>query len=180
MARPWRGTGFDRSGAVVSREVNWDFMFDPPAIHEDDSCEACHEAHESEHVVAKNALEWPAQFPCCVERFAEMKAEGEICERHPFAYHEAADKKTGAPLYCEACSDSVRAGFAFYVELPEDPTWKPEPDYFVTASEHPMFPVHGNVDAELFLKHRINLPVTPTFETWVAKGRPVWRGEVRP
>jgi hypothetical protein len=167
-------------GAVVSREVNWDFMFDPPAIHEDDDCSSCHEAHVSEGDVAKNALEWPAQFKCCVDEFEEMKADDRICARHPLSYFEAANKKTGDGIYCEACVDSVKARFAYYVDLPGDPEWKPEPSYFITASDHPKLPVHGNVGGEQLLTARVDLPLTPSYETWVAKGRPVYRGEVTP
>lgn len=88
--------------------MNWDFMFDPPSIHEDDSCESCHSEHVSENMVYQNATEWPAQFPCCVSELEDMKADGRICMKHPTAYFEPAG--SGGSVTCLKCGAASVAG----------------------------------------------------------------------
>ncbi len=52
----------------------------------------------------------------------------------------------------------------------------PQPDYHVVKSNHPAFPVHGNVGKEEAEKCGIKIPKTPTFEAWVRSGRMCYRG----
>lgn len=94
---------FDTPGA----DSAYDKWQNPPDIHEDDSCEMCHTAHVSGGEVAKNALEWPAQYPCCVDEFEELKATGGVCLKHPLAYFEPAG--SGGVVTCAKCgSPSVK------------------------------------------------------------------------
>lgn len=134
------------------------------------NCPDCHAIHVSSGEVAENSL--TLDFKCCKDEFAEMVAAGRACARHPFSYVE--------PGYCEGCADSVFAKFAFYIDFPEIPDWKPEPSYFVTASDHPMIPLYGNVGADQLKKAGVDIPETPSYKSWVAMGRPVYRGEVLP
>lgn len=74
----------------------------------------------------------------------------------------------------------VVARFAFYWDPFNDGEFQTRPleSYIITESDVPSLPVGGNVDGEALLAAGVPLPVTPTYETWVRMGKPVYRGEV--
>ena len=70
---------------------------------------------------------------------------------------------------------TVRAKFAYWA-----PPWhdiKPDPSYIVVESDNPNLPLYGNVCGEQLLQEGVPLPLTPSYETWVQKGSPVFRGK---
>lgn len=71
----------------------------------------------------------------------------------------------------------VRARFAFWQEGFADDE-APFASYMVLESDNPSIAVGSNLSGETLLNAGVPLPVTPTFETWVNMGRPIYRGEV--
>jgi len=67
----------------------------------------------------------------------------------------------------------VKAVFAFYHDpFEEIPAMA---SYYITESNHPALPEHGNVDAETLIKNGCKVPKTPTYDKWVRKGKKVTR-----
>ena len=52
----------------------------------------------------------------------------------------------------------------------------PLAEYHIIESNHPEFPVGGNVDAERLIRCEQKVPRTPSYEKWVRQGRPCFRG----
>lgn len=70
---------------------------------------------------------------------------------------------------------TVRARFAFWQEAIEDvPAYA---SYIIIESDVYALPIGGNVDGDALLAAGVPLPVTPTLQTWINAGRPVYRGE---
>jgi len=64
--------------------------------------------------------------------------------------------------------------FAYYTDpFEEIPA---EPSYLILESEVKSLPKHGNVCHEQLRKEGINIPMTPTYQTWVNMGKPIYRG----
>lgn len=49
--------------------------------------------------------------------------------------------------------------------------------YFITDSNHPALPLHGNVGADQLIEAGVKVPKTPTLEQWIKKGRPCFGGQ---
>jgi hypothetical protein len=83
------------------------------------------------------------------------------------------DNKLGICQECEKGKIKVCALLAFYhpgfEEIP------PTASYIIKESNHPNFPVHGNIGKETFEKYGIPIPYTPTYEEWIKLGKPIQR-----
>lgn len=54
----------------------------------------------------------------------------------------------------------------------------PQPEYHIVASNHPIFPVNGNISLSDALTYGLTIPRTISYEKWVKRGRPCYRGPV--
>lgn len=68
----------------------------------------------------------------------------------------------------------VKAKFAYWWS--GEYGYAPQPSYLIIRSNHPALPLHSNVGLEELKKNNIDVPRTPTFEKWVKRGRPCFRG----
>jgi len=68
----------------------------------------------------------------------------------------------------------VKVQFAYYTDPYEE--IPATASYFITSSNHPALPYHGNVGADQLTAQNIKIPKTPTYEQWVKDGRVCFGG----
>ena len=76
----------------------------------------------------------------------------------------------------ERVDEPVVVKFRFAFWNPAYPGFPPTPDFQITKSNHPAFPVGGNVGLDDIKGSGLDLPSYPSFEKWVSDGRRCYRG----
>lgn len=69
----------------------------------------------------------------------------------------------------------VTAKFAFY-NSPYFGHPVADASFLITESNHPVIIEHGNFSKEELEKYHVKVPSYPSYEKWVKKGRPCYRG----
>lgn len=68
---------------------------------------------------------------------------------------------------------NVVAKFAYYQEWPE---MEPFAIYRILKSDNEKLTVLSDISQETLAKFGVAIPLTPTFQTWINIGKPIYRG----